>query len=60
MSASAAGRTMKWGASLATLQEPVQTGSNDLPGLSGIRMLLEIFQAPIKICLLSLGEGHVG
>ena len=60
MSASAAGRTMKRGASLATLQASVKTGPNDLPGFSGVGMLLEIVQAPIQLCLLSIGEGDVG
>lgn len=60
MSASAADRTMKRGASFATLEAPVKTGPNDLPRFSGIRVLLEIFQAPIELCLLSLREGDVG
>ena len=60
ISASAAGRTMKRGASLATLQAPVKTGPNDLPGFSDIGMLLEIVQPPIELCLLSVGEGDLG
>ena len=60
MSASAAGRTIKRGASLATVQALVETGPNYLPGFSGIGILLEVFQAPIEFCPLSVGEGDVG
>lgn len=50
MSASAVGRTIKRGASLATVQALVETGPNYLPGFSGIGMLLEIVEAPIELC----------
>jgi hypothetical protein len=59
-SASAAGRTMKRGASQVRLQALVKTGANYLPGLSGIGILLEIGQAPIEFRPLGVSEGDVG
>ena len=51
---------MKRGGSLATLQAPIQTGPNNLPRFAGIGVLFKVFQAPIELCLLSIGKGDVG
>jgi hypothetical protein len=51
---------MKGGVLLATLQARVKPGPNYLPRLPSIGMLLEVFQAPIELCPLSVAEGDVG
>lgn len=43
----------------ATLQAVVETSPDDLPGFSGIRIVLKLLKSPIELCLLSFGQGDV-
>jgi len=46
-------------ASLATLQAIVETSPDELRGFSGTRIVFELLKSPIKLRLLSLGQGEV-
>ena len=37
----------------------METSPDDLAGFSGLRIVFEILKAPIKLRLLSLGQGEV-